>query len=77
MRTQVDTNTLQMALIGYQAQLATIDAKMREIRQRLGRAGTVNGGGGDVPTPFRAKRTLSAGARKRKSSPRMISCKAR
>jgi hypothetical protein len=62
---QVDVSTLQMALVGYRAQLAQIDAKMLEIRQRLRGAGAANGGGGEMPTPFKAKRMLSAAARKR------------
>jgi hypothetical protein len=62
---QVDTSTLQAALIGYQSQLARIDLKIAEIRKRLGKAAVNNGGGGDVVMPIRATRQLSAAARKR------------
>jgi hypothetical protein len=64
MRMQVDTATLQMALIGYESQLAQINAKMEEIRRRLGGTRS-NGSLGDVPGPFVRKRVLSAAARKR------------
>jgi hypothetical protein len=64
MRKQVDTTTLQMALIGYQSQLAQIDAKMAEIRRRLTGAPAANGGG-DLSAPFGPKRRLSAAARER------------
>ena len=39
-----------------------IIAKMDAIRKQLG---TAKSGGGDIPTPFRTKRTMSAAARKR------------
>jgi len=61
---QVDTFTLQMALIGYGAQLNEITTKIAEIRRSLGTRGA-NGGGGDLPGPFHRKRVLSASARKR------------
>jgi hypothetical protein len=61
---QVDTSTLQAALIGYQSQLTYITEKIREIRLRLGARAATDGGGG-FPDPFRAKRVLSAAARKR------------
>ena len=55
---------LEAALVGYQAHLETIEARMAEIRKQLGTrakpqstATTSNGRGG--------KRTLSAAARKR------------
>ena len=62
---QVDTTTLQMALIGYQSQLSEINAKMQEIRRRLGgaRAAANDRGRGDIPGPV--KRVLSAAARRR------------
>jgi hypothetical protein len=62
---QVDTTTLQMALIGYQSQLSEINAKMQEIRRRLGgaRAAVHDRGRGDIPGPV--KRVLSAAARRR------------
>src|ERR1051326_785404 len=63
---QVDTSMLEMALVGYRSQLAEIDAKMQHISKQLGgKRPANNGGGGDIPTPFRAKRRLSAAARKR------------
>jgi hypothetical protein len=60
---QVDTATLQMALIGYQSQLTQITEKMMEIRKHLGRAGS-KVGDGDVPAS-RRKRHMSAAGRKR------------
>ena len=63
MRTHVDTAILQMALIGFQSQLAQITEKMREIRKRLGRAGS-NVGDGDMPAS-RRKHHMSAAGRKR------------
>ena len=63
----VDHSVLEMALVGYQAQHAQLTAKMVEIRKKLVKAGA-NGGGGDVPTPFRKKRVLSAAALKRISA---------
>jgi len=64
MAKQVDTSTLQMALVGYRAQLTDITAKIRDIRGRLGIRGA-NSGGGDVAGQFHQKRVLSAAARKR------------
>jgi hypothetical protein len=65
MPAQVDASTLQMALVGYRAQAAQVDAKMQDIRKRLRGAGAANGGGGEIPTPFKRKRVMSAAARKR------------
>src|SRR6516165_5367061 len=64
MRTHVDTVTLQMALIGYQSQLAQINAKMEELRRRL-RGTRVSGGGHDVLGSFLRKGVMSAAGRKR------------
>ena len=56
---------LEAALVGYQARRETIDQKIAEVRSRL----RMDGGGGDVPTPFakprRKRRKMSAEARKR------------
>jgi hypothetical protein len=64
MRRQIDHTTLQMALVGYESQLATVTARMAEIRKQIGGKSAANGGGGDIPTPFR-KGSMSAAARKR------------
>ena len=61
----IDIATLQAALVGYQAELSRIDAKMAEIRKALGpgrRKAIVTGGAAVSGSP---KRTLSAAARKR------------
>ena len=66
MRGHIDRSILDMALMGYQAELDRITAKINEIRRALGSA---NDKGGNVPTRFarrpRAKHRLSAVARKR------------
>ena len=66
MRGHIDRSSLEMALVGYQAELDRITAKINEIRRALGSA---NDGGGIVPTRFasraRAKHRLSVAARKR------------
>jgi hypothetical protein len=59
MRMQVDAAILQMALIGYQAQLAEINEKMREIQRMLG--GTR---GGDIPGPDMTSRLSDAGRKR-------------
>jgi hypothetical protein len=64
MRRQVDTYTLEMALIGCHSQLSQITERIREIRKRLGRR-AAQGGAGDMATSFRGKRNLSAAARER------------
>src|SRR5215471_18933800 len=56
-----DIATLQAALLGYQAHHGEVIAKMDEIRKRFGKARS----GGAIPPRFRAKRKLSAAARKR------------
>jgi hypothetical protein len=61
---QVDTSILEAALIGYQSQLAHITDKIREIRLSLAARAAADGGG-VVLGPFRAKRVMSAAARKR------------
>jgi hypothetical protein len=38
MALELDTATLQAALVGYQQQLEEIEAKMRELRRRLGKS---------------------------------------
>jgi len=60
----IDIATLQAALVGYQAELSRIDARMALVRKALGpgRRKAIVGGG--VSTPGRKKRTLSAAARK-------------
>jgi hypothetical protein len=66
-----DDATLQAALVGYQAQLDALTAKMVDLRKLLrasGRTFALHGGGGDIPTPFakpRKKRRMSAAGRKR------------
>jgi hypothetical protein len=65
MRTQIDAATLQMALIGYQAQLAQVNEKMQEIQHRLGGRPAATGVRGDVPGPFLRKRHMSAAGRRR------------
>jgi hypothetical protein len=57
MRTQVDTATLQMALVSFQSQLAEINEKVREIQRILG------------PGPGKASR-LSAAAREKAAAQR-------
>ena len=65
---QPDTSLLIAALAGYQQQLAGIDTKIADIRQRLG--GRTQSpvarrdGGGDAPFP-RTKRRMSAAAKRR------------
>jgi hypothetical protein len=62
---------LEAALVGYQARKAKIDGAMAAIKEQLkgtGRPAQLDGGGGDIPTPFaklRKKRRMSAAARKR------------
>jgi hypothetical protein len=60
-----DTNMLQMALIGYEAERQKIQNKIAEIQARLngrsGRAATPNAGASEP----RTKRRMSAAARRR------------
>jgi hypothetical protein len=65
MSRQVDTATLQMALIGCQAQLVQLNEKMQEIQRRLGGRPAATDGRGDVPGPFLRKRHMSAAGRRR------------
>ena len=60
-----DQDLLAMALVGYEAQQAKIDAAIREIQAKLGnrRPGRPPKGAADGAAP--AKRTMSASARKR------------
>ena len=60
MPSRIDTATLQMALIGYQAELSRIEQKMADIRSLLG--GRVNPVVAKKATP---KRVLSPAARAR------------
>jgi hypothetical protein len=69
---QLDHSLLTAALAGYQQQLAEIDAKIADIRRRLGGRNQSplvrrdGGGGGDIPTPFgRKRRKVSSAARRR------------
>jgi len=57
----IDIATLQAALLGYQAQHGQIVVKVEELRRQLGKTR----GTGSIPTPFRARRVLSAAARER------------
>jgi hypothetical protein len=52
MQMQIDTETLQMALIGFQSQLADINEKVQEIQRILG------------PGPGRASRLSDAGRKR-------------
>jgi hypothetical protein len=69
-----DTQTLQMALVGYQIEQQKIEAKMQELRVQLGynKPGRrpaaltdIAGVNGAEPQPTRTKRILSADARRR------------
>ncbi len=60
MASPIDEATLQMALIGYQAELSRIEQRMAEIRSQLG--GRVDPA---VATKAMRKRTMSAAARAR------------
>jgi len=63
---KTDRSFLEAALVGYQAQLASIQQSIQEIRKQLGQksagAKGVTGAGEGAP---RTKRRLSAAARKR------------
>jgi hypothetical protein len=59
---KTDRSLLEAALVGYQAQLASIQQSMQEIRKQLGPKSTA--GAAAQPAP-RTKRRLSAAARKR------------
>jgi hypothetical protein len=50
MALQLDNATLQAALVGYQQQLQEIEAKMGELRRRLGKKGSGGGGGSSAAT---------------------------
>ncbi len=67
-----DRGILEAALIGYQSEIERMQKAMAEIRAALkGEPAQValDGGGGDIPTPFekpvRKRRKMSAAARKR------------
>jgi hypothetical protein len=65
-----DTETLEMALIGFEQKKAEIEEKISQIKSLLGGAGASPKKGSapkvvDGAAPARKKRTLSAGARKR------------
>jgi hypothetical protein len=57
-----DTSMLAMALVGYELEKQKIEAKMRDIRAKLGGASTATT---KTVAPVTKKRTLSAAARKR------------
>ena len=61
---QTDSSLLEMALVGYEAQLETIAAKMSEIQARLGKAGK-HGSAGKARANAGKTRVLSVAARKR------------
>jgi hypothetical protein len=66
MALELDTATLQAALVGYQQQLEQIEAKMSELRRRLGKSAGVKpaaGAAGTRPTP--RKHRMSAEGRAR------------
>ena len=48
----IDRSTMEMALVGYQAQHAQLTAKIAEIRRQLGKAGS----DGHAPMLFPRKR---------------------
>lgn len=62
-----DRSLLEAALVGYQAQLASIQQAMQEIRNQLGQRtpGAAAIAGSDGQPAIRTKRKLSAAARKR------------
>lgn len=60
----IDSVTLEAALIGYEAQRSTIEAKIAEIRRQL-RARAPTEAAGIKPKIPREKRTMSAATRKR------------
>ena len=64
---KLDTDLLLAALVGYQHQRTEINAKIADIRKKLGGRSAQDGrGGGEVPGPFpRKRRKMSAAARKR------------
>jgi hypothetical protein len=68
---KTDRSLLEAALVGYQAQLASIQQSMQEIRKQLGLkaggGGAADAGGAEQPA-VRTKRRLSAAARKRIAS---------
>jgi hypothetical protein len=67
-RSSQDITTLQMALVGYQIERQKIDEKIRELESQLkGRRGLTasNGRGPAAKKGPRAKRVLSAAARRR------------
>ena len=60
----VDRDTLKAALIGYEAQKDSIEAKIAEIRPQLGGRATV-AADGPKPMATQTKRGMSAAARTR------------
>ncbi len=68
MSLQLDSGTLQAALVGYQQQLEQIEAKMAELRRQLG-GGTAKGAAKAVsaapPTAHARKHRMSAEGRAR------------
>jgi hypothetical protein len=64
MALQLDRPTMEAALVGYQRQLEEIQAKMAELRRRLGRAG--NSG---PAAAARQSSSVSKSGRKHRMSP--------
>ena len=61
-----DQEILQAALVGFQQTLATVDAKITELRRQLGVRGSRNGASAPVAAKsVSTRRPLSAAARKR------------
>jgi len=61
-----DQEILQAALVGFQQSLASVDAKISEIRKQLGVRGSSNGAAAAVATNGATpRRQMSAAARKR------------
>ena len=60
---RADNDLLTMALVGYEAQKAKIDATIRDIQSQLGHRGSSKAAADGVVAP--AKRVLSASARRK------------
>jgi hypothetical protein len=66
---QNDTEMLRMALVGYETELFSIDARISELRRQLnGRIGPTvlpTSAANELAVPVRKKRPLSAAARRK------------
>jgi len=61
MALELDTATLQAALVGYQRQIEEIEAKMGDLRRRLGKSAAVRPGAGVTRTAPRRHRMSAEG----------------